>query len=195
MRVTIWTIIFSIKLVTIPKLSAKVQMKNPIPIYMMVSDKSFLIIVINLFYFEYCTKDWCNKFWTFDKNDLHKKQLPYLLQHKTPRMITTTASILVTHTVGQQHATTHPAPNAIQRNSFLIHFLIVNTPICCIYYIIFKNELIVTLYQKQNSRFNINCTLIINDIIADSKLIALANIHFIQIIKGLIIISTRNSDT
>jgi len=39
----------------------------------------------------------------------------YLLQQRIPRMITTIASILVIHIVGQQQAITQPTPNAIHK--------------------------------------------------------------------------------
>lgn len=40
----------------------------------------------------------------------------YFLQQSIPRMITTTARILISHDVGRQIVITQPTPNAIHKN-------------------------------------------------------------------------------
>ncbi|MDE6723713.1 MAG: hypothetical protein K2J55_05900, partial [Eubacterium sp.] len=61
----------------------------------------------------------------------------YFLQQIIPSMITIIERILISQAVGRQIAITQPAPNAIHKKSLRhIRFIIVNTSLCCIYYIL-----------------------------------------------------------
>jgi len=76
---------------------------------------------------------------------------PYLLplQQITPRTITTTARILVVHTVGRQSAIAQPAPNATKTRFLLTVFFIVSLSPVLLYTM--KNR--INRYSQLKVRF------------------------------------------